>query len=115
MLQVRKVVEHVYEKVMGQGSDAGSQTAGGGPGSTANSTGDKSETEKEEDISSIAEEKVELMCNDQVSTGIRISAKRGYFRRIKRFIRMLSQMSKIIVRRNILILLGYIRYICTQV
>ena len=67
MLQVRKVVEHVYEKVMGQGSDAGSQTAGGGgAGSTANSTGDKSETEKEEDLSSIAEEKVELLCNDQV-------------------------------------------------
>ena len=62
MLQVRKVIEHVYEKVMGQGSDAGSQTA------TGNSTQEKSsEPEKEEDLSSIAEEKVELLCNDQVS------------------------------------------------
>ncbi|XP_074655956.1 WD repeat-containing protein 48-like [Tubulanus polymorphus] len=61
MLQVRKVIEHVYEKVMGQGSDTGSQTAGG------NSSGnEKSETEKEDDLASIAEEKVELLCNDQV-------------------------------------------------
>ena len=66
MLQVRKVIEHVYEKVMGQGSDAGSQTAAGA-NSTANSQAEKSEgTEKEEDLSSIAEEKVELLCNDQV-------------------------------------------------
>ncbi|XP_064653169.1 WD repeat-containing protein 48-like isoform X2 [Lineus longissimus] len=62
VLQVRKVIEHVYEKVMGQGSDAGSQTAGG---NNSNSQ-EKSETEKEEDIASIAEEKVELLCNDQV-------------------------------------------------
>ena len=63
MLQVRKVIEHVYEKVMGQGSDAGSQTAG-------NTTQEKAE-EKEEDLASIAEEKVELLCNDQVNnTGI---------------------------------------------
>lgn len=61
MIQVRKVIEHVYEKVMGQGSDAGSQSA------NSNSQ-EKSEQEKEEDLSSIAEEKVELLCNDQVHT-----------------------------------------------
>ncbi len=67
MLQVRKVIEHVYEKVMGQGSDAGSQTAGGN--STTSEA--KSETEKDDDLASIAEEKVELLCNDQVSETLR--------------------------------------------
>ncbi len=62
MLQVRKVIEHVYEKVMGQGSDAGSQTAGG----NSTTSQEKSETEKEEDLASISEEKVELLCNEQV-------------------------------------------------
>ena len=62
MLQVRKVIEHVYEKVMGQGSDAGSQAA---TSSTTNGQ-ERSETEKEDDLPSIAEEKVELLCNDQV-------------------------------------------------
>ncbi|KAK2176594.1 hypothetical protein NP493_653g01034 [Ridgeia piscesae] len=62
MLQVRKVIEHVYEKVMGQGSDAGSQAA---TSSTTNGQ-ERSEAEKEEDLPSIAEEKVELLCNDQV-------------------------------------------------
>ncbi|XP_048249973.1 WD repeat-containing protein 48-like [Haliotis rufescens] len=59
MIQVRKVIEHVYEKVLGQGSDAGSQTAN-------SNGGQEKEGEKEEDLSSIAEEKVELTCNDQV-------------------------------------------------
>ena len=63
MLQVRKVIEHVYEKVMGQGSETGSQTAG----NNSTTSQEKSETEKEEDLASIAEEKVELLCNDQVS------------------------------------------------
>ncbi|CAE1259792.1 WDR48 [Acanthosepion pharaonis] len=59
MIQVRKVIEHVYEKVLGQGSDAGSQTA--------NSNHEKSDGEKDsEDVTSIAEEKVEILCNDQV-------------------------------------------------
>lgn len=58
MIQVRKVIEHVYEKVMGQGSDTGSQTAN-------NSTQDKGE--ESEDLAAIAEEKVELLCNDQVN------------------------------------------------
>ena len=62
MLQVRKVIEHVYEKVLGQGSDAGSQTAG----DKNSSSHEKSETEKEDELSSIAEEKVELLCNDEV-------------------------------------------------
>ena len=34
MLQVRKVIEHVYEKVMGNGSDKGSE--GGVAGATSN-------------------------------------------------------------------------------
>ena len=58
MIQVRKVIEHVYEKVMGQGSDSGSQTAN----NTAQEKGEESE-----DLAAIAEEKVELLCNDQVS------------------------------------------------
>lgn len=59
MIQVRKVIEHVYEKVLGQGSDAGSQTA--------NSNHEKSDGEKDsEDVTSIAEEKVEILCNDQI-------------------------------------------------
>ncbi|ELT97651.1 hypothetical protein CAPTEDRAFT_214334, partial [Capitella teleta] len=71
MLQVRKVIEHVYEKVINQGSETGSASAGtagaGGTNSTTGSQAEKSEgTEKEEDLASIAEEKVELLCNDQV-------------------------------------------------
>lgn len=57
MIQVRKVIEHVYEKVLGQGSETGSQTGNGG--------GDKTEKEKSSD-SAMTEEKVELLCNDQV-------------------------------------------------
>ncbi|XP_015922477.1 WD repeat-containing protein 48 isoform X2 [Parasteatoda tepidariorum] len=63
MLQVRKVVEHVYEKVMGAGSDAGSQTASQSGGSGGQ---DKCESEKDDERTSIAEEKVELLCQDQV-------------------------------------------------
>ncbi|KAK3087830.1 hypothetical protein FSP39_011232 [Pinctada imbricata] len=60
MIQVRKVIEHVYEKVLGQGSENGSQNASGG-------SQEREESEKEAtDLSSIAEEKVELLCNDQV-------------------------------------------------
>ena len=71
MLQVRKVIEHVYEKVMGQGSDSGSQTACG-PG-TSTTSQEKSETEKDEDLASIAEEKVELLCNEQVRFNINVA------------------------------------------
>ncbi|GIY50523.1 WD repeat-containing protein 48 [Caerostris extrusa] len=63
MLQIRKVVEHVYEKIMGAGSDAGSQTASQSGGSGGQ---EKCESEKDEERSSIAEEKVELLCQDQV-------------------------------------------------
>merc|ERR1712029_1279400 len=59
-LQIRKVIEHVYEKVMmcgsnnsDSGSNAGSPTGGGG-------------AQAEPDSASIAEERVELLCNDQV-------------------------------------------------
>ncbi|GFO12871.1 WD repeat-containing protein 48 [Plakobranchus ocellatus] len=60
MIYVRKVIEHVYEKVLGQGSDAGSQAANSG-------NHDKEEEKEEEPPStSAAEERVELLCNDVV-------------------------------------------------
>ena len=61
MIYIRKVIEHVYEKVLGQGSDAGSQAA--------NSGSHEKEDEKEEEppSTSAAEERVELLCNDVVS------------------------------------------------
>lgn len=60
MLQVRKVMEHVYEKIINLDNE--SQTTS----STAN---DKpGEQEKEEDMAMLAEEKIELMCQDQVLT-----------------------------------------------
>lgn len=58
MLQVRKVMEHVYEKIINL--DTESQT-------TSSSANDKAgEPEKEEDVAILAEEKIELMCQDQV-------------------------------------------------
>ena len=55
MIQVRKVIEHVYEKVLRQGVENGHQS---------NDSGDH---EKETyDVSKLAAEKVELLCNDQV-------------------------------------------------
>ncbi|KAG8138732.1 hypothetical protein E2320_001535 [Naja naja] len=54
MLQVRKVMEHVYEKIINLDNE--SQT-------TSSSNNDKSgEQEKEEDIAVLAEEKIELLC-----------------------------------------------------
>ena len=67
MLLVRKVIEHVYDKVLGQGSDAGSQSAGAANSTTSHGTNTSHGTEREEDVVSIAEEKVELLCNNQVS------------------------------------------------
>ncbi|XP_076371088.1 WD repeat-containing protein 48 isoform X1 [Tachypleus tridentatus] len=64
MLPVRKVIEHVYEKfIVGAGSETGSQTTSqvGGTG-----TQEKGESEKDEERSSIAEEKVEILCQEQV-------------------------------------------------
>lgn len=65
MLQVRKVMEHVYEKIINL--DTESQT-------TSSSANDKpGEQEKEEDVAIVAEEKIELMCLDQVRPPIRPS------------------------------------------
>lgn len=62
MLQVRKVMEHVYEKIINL--DTESQT-------TSSSANDKpGEQEKEEDVAVMAEEKIELMCLDQVRPAI---------------------------------------------
>ncbi|KAB0390541.1 hypothetical protein E2I00_017560 [Balaenoptera physalus] len=58
MLQVRKVMEHVYEKIINLDNE--SQT-------TSSSNNEKpGEQEKEEDIAVLAEEKIELLCQDQV-------------------------------------------------
>jgi len=65
MLQVRKVIEHLYEKVIGQGSDGGSQTTGSASANVSSTHMDK--TDRDDDASSIADEKVELLCNDQVT------------------------------------------------
>uniref|UniRef100_A0A671NTL3 WD repeat-containing protein 48 n=1 Tax=Sinocyclocheilus anshuiensis TaxID=1608454 RepID=A0A671NTL3_9TELE len=57
MLQVRKVMEHVYEKIINLDSE--SQTGG--------SAAEKpSEQKEEEDMAVLAEEKIELLCQDQV-------------------------------------------------
>lgn len=60
MLQVRKVMEHVYEKIINL--DTESQTT------SSSGTEKPGEQEKEEDMAMLAEEKIELMCQDQVST-----------------------------------------------
>ncbi|GCB86042.1 hypothetical protein scyTo_0026738 [Scyliorhinus torazame] len=58
MLQVRKVMEHVYEKIINLDNE--SQT-------TSSSNNEKpGEQDKEEDIAVLAEEKIELLCQDQV-------------------------------------------------
>lgn len=59
MLQVRKVMEHVYEKIINL--DTESQTT------SSSGTEKPGEQEKEEDVAMLAEEKIELMCQDQVS------------------------------------------------
>uniref|UniRef100_A0A8C2G7C3 WD repeat-containing protein 48 n=1 Tax=Cyprinus carpio TaxID=7962 RepID=A0A8C2G7C3_CYPCA len=57
MLQVRKVMEHVYEKIINLDSE--SQTG-------AASAEKPSEQKEEEDMAVLAEEKIELLCQDQV-------------------------------------------------
>lgn len=57
MLQVRKVMEHVYEKIINLDNES---QAGG----TANEK--PSEQKEEEDMAVLAEEKIELLCQDQV-------------------------------------------------
>uniref|UniRef100_A0AAZ3RTJ6 WD repeat-containing protein 48 n=1 Tax=Oncorhynchus tshawytscha TaxID=74940 RepID=A0AAZ3RTJ6_ONCTS len=60
MLQVRKVMEHVYEKIINL--DTESQTT-----ASSLAANDKpGETEKDEDMALMAEEKIELICQDQV-------------------------------------------------
>ena len=64
-LQIRKVIEHVYDKVIlanqaeGSGSQANSPTG-------ERSEGRNSETGDKTDSGSIAEDRVELLCNDRV-------------------------------------------------
>ncbi|XP_058801534.1 WD repeat-containing protein 48 [Phymastichus coffea] len=65
-IQVRKVAEHVYDKVLGAGSDTGSVAGGGNTVSGGSPAGDRANTDSNADNSSLAEEKVELLCNDQV-------------------------------------------------
>ncbi|XP_034945119.1 WD repeat-containing protein 48 [Chelonus insularis] len=65
-IQVRKVIEHVYDKVLGAGSDSGSVAGGGNTVSSGSPAGDRANTDSNADNSSLAEEKVELLCNDQV-------------------------------------------------
>lgn len=55
-IQIRKVQEHVYEKVLGGGSDTGS---------TTNNNNDRGGDDKAE-TTSLAEERVQLLCNDKV-------------------------------------------------
>lgn len=63
---MRKVAEHVYDKVLGAGSDSGSVAGGGNTVSSGSPAGDRTNTDSNADNSSLAEEKVELLCNDQV-------------------------------------------------
>ncbi|RXM35985.1 WD repeat-containing protein 48 [Acipenser ruthenus] len=58
MLQVRKVMEHVYEKIINLDNE--SQIT------SASNNEKPGEQEKEEDIAVLAEEKIELLCQDQV-------------------------------------------------
>lgn len=75
MLQVRKVIEHVYEKILGTNSETGSATGQSGGAQTCNGHnpvgGKPNESyscanDRDEERLSIAEEKVELSCQDQV-------------------------------------------------
>ena len=66
-LQIRKVIEHVYEKVICNGSEAGSSAAGSPTGGGSGGGGERDHHQQAgEDSGSLAEERVELLCNDQV-------------------------------------------------
>jgi len=52
--------------VLGAGSDSGSVAGGGNTVSSGSPAGDRTNTDSNADNSSLAEEKVELLCNDQV-------------------------------------------------
>ncbi|KAH0627622.1 hypothetical protein JD844_003606 [Phrynosoma platyrhinos] len=78
MLQVRKVMEHVYEKIINLDNE--SQT-------TSSSNNEKAgEQEKEEDIAVLAEEKIELLCQDQVLGVIEVLDPNMDLRTVKHFI-----------------------------
>ncbi|RWS28076.1 WD repeat-containing protein 48-like protein [Leptotrombidium deliense] len=67
MLQVRKVIEHVYEKMMGTNSEADSQNATSGCNQDKNSDASGSaNNDKEDEKTCFAEDKVELYCQDQL-------------------------------------------------
>ena len=57
MIQIKKVIEHVYEKFFGSESSGTNST----PGNEREPS-----TVESEDISQIAHSKIELYCNDQV-------------------------------------------------
>ena len=57
MIQIKKVIEHVYEKFFRNDNSGGNTT----PGSERESS-----TTETEDISQIAHSKIELYCNDKV-------------------------------------------------
>ncbi|CAB1349755.1 unnamed protein product [Coregonus sp. 'balchen'] len=58
MLQVRKVMEHVYEKIINLDNESQTGTSGNNE--------KPSEQKEEEDVAVLAEEKIELLCQDQV-------------------------------------------------
>uniref|UniRef100_A0A8C7FNK7 WD repeat-containing protein 48 n=1 Tax=Oncorhynchus kisutch TaxID=8019 RepID=A0A8C7FNK7_ONCKI len=60
MLQVRKVMEHVYEKIINLDNE--SQTGASGN----NDKPSEQQQKEEEDVAVLAEEKIELLCQDQV-------------------------------------------------
>jgi WD repeat-containing protein 48 len=64
-IQVRKVAEHVYDKVLGANSDSGS-VGGGNTVSSGSPAGDRANNDSNIDNLSLIDEKVELLCNDQV-------------------------------------------------
>ncbi|KAF0301841.1 WD repeat-containing protein 48 [Amphibalanus amphitrite] len=61
-IQVRKVVEHVYEKVLGTNSEA----MGGGPAQPPPPAAGAEADDRTEGSATLAEDKVELLCNEQV-------------------------------------------------
>ena len=78
-LQIRKVMEHVFEKVMcgggGAGSDAGSsgrsptgehRANGGGGGGGADAGASGNSLRSEEAAGAVATDRVELLCNDKL-------------------------------------------------
>lgn len=71
LLQVRKVIEHVYEKIIGNGTEMGTATQPGG-NQSSNSQERSNEAvlsvnhDREEERNIIPEEKIELLCQDQI-------------------------------------------------